>query len=171
MGVDVIATSLPQRVTAVADDCQGLADLDSLTGFNDECAGAEVGVVAEFAVLVLDGDEVSEAATVGVLSLAAIKGVHNAAPHRRDTAAAAQTDRSDIPGMETAAPMGSASVGGLGDHPLFTGGSGERVTLLALDEEAGWRALGTVGILDDDPILAWCEMRGVACGDVAWIYR
>ena len=156
-------------MAAVADDGEGLACFDALTGSDNEGAGAEVGIVAVFAILVLDGDEVTETAALGILPLSAIKRVDDATAHGGDTAAAAQTDRSDIPSVQTAAPVGGAAVGALGDHPLFASGGGKRVTLLTLDEEPGGCALCTIGILDDDPIFAWCQARRIAGGDATGV--
>lgn len=163
----MIATSLPQGVTAVADDGKGLARFYTLAGAHDEAACAEVSVVAEFPVFVLDGDEVAEAATLGVLPLAPIKGVDDASAHCSDAAATAHTYGSDIPGMETAAPVRRASVGALGDHPLFSSGGRKGVAVFSLYEKARRGTLSAVCVLNNDPVFAGSEAGRIASGDAA----
>ena len=122
MGVYVVAASLAERVAAVANGGEGLARLDALSGFYDESAGAQMGIVAEFTIVVLDRDEVSEAVAARVLVLSTVESMDNTRAHRDHAAAAAQAHRGDVPGMQTAAPMRGSAVSTLSNHPLLASG-------------------------------------------------
>lgn len=160
--VDVVAAAGAEGVAAVADGGESLAGFDALAGTDDKGAGAEVGVVGELAVVVLDGDEVAEAAAEGVLAFAAVPGVDDAAAHGNDTTAGAEADGSDVPGVETAAPVGGATVGALGDDPVFAGGGGQAVALVDGDEQARGGTLDAARVFDHEPVFAGGEAAGVA---------
>ena len=65
----------PERVSTSSGDGKRLSLLNALPVLYSECAGLQVGVVAELAVIVLDGDVVPKGVGAQVLTRSEIESI------------------------------------------------------------------------------------------------